>query len=99
MQKANGAARVGRGLGAGRLELERRDGCGRAEETAACQMRGAPHARILVSTTDCSSISSTPMSSIEPTPITDNSHPVLARDLAGTVAYAGVDPTLEGRAL
>jgi len=25
--------------------------------------------------------------------------PVLARDLAGTVAYAGVDPTLEGRAL
>jgi hypothetical protein len=23
----------------------------------------------------------------------------LARDLAGTVAYAGVDPTLEGRAL
>ena len=25
--------------------------------------------------------------------------PILARDLAGTVAYAGVDPTLEGRAL
>ena len=25
--------------------------------------------------------------------------PVLAPDLAGTVAYAGVDPTLEGRAL
>jgi hypothetical protein len=25
--------------------------------------------------------------------------PVLARDLAGTVAHAGVDPTLEGRAL
>jgi len=25
--------------------------------------------------------------------------PVLDRDLAGTVAYAGVDPTLEGRAL
>src|SRR5829696_2906058 len=25
--------------------------------------------------------------------------PVLARDLAGTVAYAGVDPTLESRAL
>jgi hypothetical protein len=25
--------------------------------------------------------------------------PVLARDLAGTVAYAGVDPTLEGRIL
>jgi hypothetical protein len=25
--------------------------------------------------------------------------PVLPRDLAGTVAYAGVDPTLEGRAL
>jgi hypothetical protein len=25
--------------------------------------------------------------------------PVLARDLAGTVAYAGADPTLEGRAL
>jgi hypothetical protein len=25
--------------------------------------------------------------------------PVLARDLAGTIAYAGVDPTLEGRAL
>jgi hypothetical protein len=25
--------------------------------------------------------------------------PVLARDLAGTVTYAGVDPTLEGRAL
>jgi hypothetical protein len=25
--------------------------------------------------------------------------PTLARDLAGTVAYAGVDPTLEGRAL
>jgi hypothetical protein len=25
--------------------------------------------------------------------------PILARDLAGTVAHAGVDPTLEGRAL
>ena len=25
--------------------------------------------------------------------------PVLSRDLAGTIAYAGVDPTLEGRAL
>ena len=25
--------------------------------------------------------------------------PILARDLAGTVAYAGIDPTLEGRAL
>jgi len=25
--------------------------------------------------------------------------PVLPRDLAGTVAHAGVDPTLEGRAL
>ena len=25
--------------------------------------------------------------------------PVLSRDLAGTVAYAGIDPTLEGRAL
>ena len=25
--------------------------------------------------------------------------PILARDLAGTVAYAGVDPTLVGRAL
>src|SRR5215207_1747497 len=25
--------------------------------------------------------------------------PVLPRDLAGTIAYAGVDPTLEGRAL
>ena len=25
--------------------------------------------------------------------------PVLSRDLAGTVAHAGVDPTLEGRAL
>jgi hypothetical protein len=25
--------------------------------------------------------------------------PALPRDLAGTVAYAGVDPTLEGRAL
>jgi hypothetical protein len=39
------------------------------------------------------------MSSIEPTPIADKARPVLARDLAGTVAYAGVDPTLEGRAL
>jgi hypothetical protein len=28
-----------------------------------------------------------------------NDRPILARDLAGTVAYAGVDPTLEGRAL
>jgi hypothetical protein len=26
-------------------------------------------------------------------------HPILAPDLAGTVAYAGVDPTLEGRVL
>jgi len=25
--------------------------------------------------------------------------PILARDLAGTIAYAGVDPTLDGRAL
>jgi hypothetical protein len=25
--------------------------------------------------------------------------PILAQDLAGTVAYGGVDPTLEGRAL
>ena len=25
--------------------------------------------------------------------------PVLARDLAGTVAYAGIDPTLKGRPL
>jgi hypothetical protein len=25
--------------------------------------------------------------------------PVLSRDLAGTIAYAAVDPTLEGRAL
>jgi hypothetical protein len=25
--------------------------------------------------------------------------PVLSRDLAGTVAYAGIDPTLEGRVL
>ena len=28
-----------------------------------------------------------------------NERPILAPDLAGTVAYAGVDPTLEGRAL
>ena len=28
-----------------------------------------------------------------------NDRPTLPRDLAGTVAYAGVDPTLEGRAL
>jgi hypothetical protein len=26
-------------------------------------------------------------------------HPILSRDLVGTVAYAGVDPTVEGRAL
>jgi hypothetical protein len=25
--------------------------------------------------------------------------PILARDLAGTVAYAGVDPTVQGRAV
>jgi hypothetical protein len=30
---------------------------------------------------------------------TSTDRPVLARDLAGTVAYADVDPTLEGRAL
>ena len=30
---------------------------------------------------------------------TSADRPVLAPDLAGTVAYAGVDPTLEGRAL
>src|SRR5215213_8465920 len=35
------------------------------------------------------------------TPLVRNSadRPVLPQDLAGTVAYAGVDPTLEGRAL
>ncbi len=30
---------------------------------------------------------------------TSADRPVLSRDLAGTVAHAGVDPTLEGRAL
>ncbi len=30
---------------------------------------------------------------------TPANRPILARDLAGTVAYAGVDPTLERRAL
>jgi hypothetical protein len=30
---------------------------------------------------------------------TSADRPILAPDLAGTVAYAGVDPTLEGRAL
>jgi hypothetical protein len=33
------------------------------------------------------------------TPIAGKNRPVLAPDLAGTVAHAGVDPTLEGRAL
>ena len=31
--------------------------------------------------------------------VNSNDRPVLPRDLAGTVAHAGVDPTLEGRAL
>jgi hypothetical protein len=31
--------------------------------------------------------------------VTKADHPVLPRDLAGTVAYTGIDPTLEGRAL
>jgi len=31
--------------------------------------------------------------------MTSANRPTLARDLAGTVAYAGIDPTLEGRAL
>jgi hypothetical protein len=31
--------------------------------------------------------------------VSSRDRPILARDLAGTVAYAGVDPTLEGRAL
>jgi hypothetical protein len=31
--------------------------------------------------------------------VSPRDRPVLPRDLAGTVAYAGVDPTLEGRAL
>jgi hypothetical protein len=33
------------------------------------------------------------------TPKSRAERPVLAPDLAGTVAYAGVDPTLQGRAL
>jgi hypothetical protein len=39
------------------------------------------------------------MKRIEPTPIAGKTRPVLARDLAGTAAHPGVDPTLEGRAL
>jgi hypothetical protein len=31
--------------------------------------------------------------------VSGTDRPVLPRDLAGTVAHAGVDPTLEGRAL
>jgi hypothetical protein len=38
------------------------------------------------------------MRSIDPTPSEGNNRPILPRDLAGTVAHAGVDPTLEGRA-
>ena len=39
------------------------------------------------------------MRSIEPTPMGDKPRPALPRDLADTVAHAGADPTLEGRAL